>query len=281
MASAATVLGFAGCLGLQVRELGGGHHVDGEYQLDAALLRTLDVLLDDRDLVLLEEGGADLVALGLEEGEHHAATDEEAVRLAEQLVNDGEFVGDLGTPERYDVGPLDVLGELLQDTYLGGDEVAGVVRQARREVVHGGVLAVDRAEAVADVDVREGGQPVGELAALGVVLGGLAGVEAQVLDDGDVAVVEARDHGRGGFADRVGRERHAPAQEFTQARGGGGEGEGGVRGALGAAQVGGDDDLGARVREGLHGGQHGADTAVVGDGAAVERDVQVGADEDP
>lgn len=155
------------------------------------------------------------------------------------------------------------------------------MRQARREVVHGRVLAVHRAEAVADVDVGEGGEPVREGAALGVVLARLARVEAQVLDDGDLAVGEGGDDRLGRVADRVGREGHVGAEEFTEARGGGGEGEGRVRGALGAAQVGGDDHAGARLGEGLDRGQHGADTAVVGDRRAVQRHVQVGADESP
>ena len=255
--------------------------VDGEDQLDAGLLRALDVLLDDRDLVLLQERGAHLVSLGLQEGEHHAAADEEAVRLAQQLVDDGELVGDLGTAEGDDVGPLDVLGELLQDADLGGDQESGRVRQPGREVVDRRVLTVHRAEAVADVDVRELGEPVGEVAALGVVLAGLARVEAQVLDDGDRAVGQGGDRRLRGLADRVGREGHGSAEQLAQSGGGGGEGERRVRGALGAAQVRGDDHLGARVREGLDGGQDGADPAVVGDGAVVERHVEVGADEDP
>lgn len=228
------------------------------------------------------------MALGLEEGVGHAAADEDAVGLAEELVDDGELVGDLGAAERDDVGPLDVLGELLQDADLGGDQEAGGVRQARRELVDGGVPTVHRAEAVADVDVRQGGEPVGELAALGVVLGGLARVEAQVLDDGDLTVAQARDRRPRGLADRVGRERHGGAEEFTESGGGGGERERRVRRALGTAQVRGDDHLGAGLREGLDGGQHGADPAVVGDccgagglAAGCERHVEVGADEDP
>ncbi|CAM5661276.1 hypothetical protein SGRIM119S_07122 [Streptomyces griseorubiginosus] len=138
-----------------------------------------------------------------------------------------------------------------------------------------------RAEAVADVDVREGGQLVRELAALGVVLGGLARVEAQVLDHGDLAGLEAV-HGivRGG-ADGVLGEGHGGAQEFAEPLGGGKQREGRVRRALGAAEVRGHDHLGARVHEGLDGGQDGTDAAVVGDEAVGERHVEVGADEDP
>ncbi len=140
---------------------------------------------------------------------------------------------------------------------------------------------MDRAEAVAHVHVREGGEPVGELTALGVVLGGLAGVEAQVLDDRDLAGLEAVDRVVGGGADGVLGERDRGAEEFGEPLGGRQQREGQVRSTLGAAQVRGDDHLGARVGEGLDGGQNGADAAVVGDQAVGQRDVQVGADEDP
>jgi hypothetical protein len=49
---------------------------------------------------------------------------------------------------------------------------------------------VHDAEAVGDESVAERGELLGEGATLGVVLRGLPGVEAQVLDDGDVAVLE-------------------------------------------------------------------------------------------
>ena len=155
----------------------------------------------------------------------------------------------LAPPRTTDVRALDVLGELLQDADLGGDQVAGGVRQPGREVEHRGVLAVHGAEAVADVHVGELGELVGEGAALGVVLGGLAGVEAEVLEDGDLAVGEARDDGLGGLADGVGREGDLGAEQFAEPRGGRGERERRVRGALGAAQVRGDDDARARLGE--------------------------------
>ena len=82
MASAATVIGVGRGLGLQVRELARDQDVDREHELHAVLLGALQVLLDGRDLVLLEQRDADLVALGLEEGVGHAAADEDAVGLA-------------------------------------------------------------------------------------------------------------------------------------------------------------------------------------------------------
>ncbi len=110
---------------------------------------------------------------------------------------------------------------------------------------------------------------------------GLTGVEAQVLEHGDLAGLKAVHGVVGGGADGVLGEGHRGVQELTEALGGGQQGEDRVRGALGAAQVGGDEDLGAGVREGLDGGQYGPDAAVVGDDPVGQRHVQVGADEDP
>lgn len=269
-------------LALQVRELRGDQDVDREDQLDAGVLGALHVLLDDLHLVLLEQGDADLVALGVEEGVGHAAADEDAVGLAEQLVDDGELVGDLGAAQDHHVRTLDLGGQLLQDADLGGDEVAGRVREAGGQVEDRGVPPVHGAEAVAHVDVGELGELVREGAALGVVLGRLAGVEAQVLDDGDLAVGESRDGLLGGGADGVGGERHVRTEQFAEARGGRGERERRLdAGALGAAQVRGHDDAGAGFGELRDRGPDGADAAVVGDGALGQRDVQVRADEDP
>ena len=62
-----------------------------------------------------------------------------------------------------------------------GHQAAHRVRQPLRDVVHAGLLAVHDAEAVGDEGVGERGELVGERAALGVVLAGLARVEPDVL----------------------------------------------------------------------------------------------------
>ena len=95
------------------------------------------------------------MALGLEEGEAHAAADEQLVDLRQQRLDDGELVGDLRTAEDHDIRPLGVAGELRQHVELAQHQAAGVARQQRRHVVHAGVLAVHRAERVVDIDVGE------------------------------------------------------------------------------------------------------------------------------
>ena len=75
---------------------------------------------------------ADLVPLGLEEGEDHAAADQDAVGLVEQVVDHAELVGYLGAVEHDRVGGA-LLGELLQDADLGGDQApAACGRRAGR-----------------------------------------------------------------------------------------------------------------------------------------------------
>ena len=72
------------------------------------------------------------------------------------------------------------------------------------------------AEAVGHERVRERGELVGERTALGVVLAGLARVEPDVLEHGDLAVLEPVDRRPRTLADRVGRERDVLAEQLTE-----------------------------------------------------------------
>ena len=65
-----------------------------------------------------------------------------------------------------DVRPLRVAGEPAEHLGLDLDQLTGRVRQPPGDVVDARVLAVHGPEAVADVDVRESGELVGEGAAL-------------------------------------------------------------------------------------------------------------------
>ncbi len=220
------------------------------------------------------------MALGREEGEDHAAADEEAVGRAEEVADDAELVGHLRAAEDDGIRPLGVLGEAAQDVDLGRHEVARGVRQQPGDVVDGGLLAVHDPEAVGDEDVCERGELAGELGALVVGLGGLAGVEAEVLEEQHLAVLERRGLGLGVVADGVLGEDDVGAEHLAEALRDRREGVLGLGGALGAAEVGADDDAGAGVGQALDRRGRGADAAVVGDGRAVERHVEVGPDED-
>src|SRR5262245_44986641 len=95
-------------------ELGRDDDVGREHDLDTLGLRRVQVALDHVDLVFLEQARADLGALRLEEREDHAATDQQLVRLGDQVVDHRELVRYLRATEYDDVRALRVLGQLLQ-----------------------------------------------------------------------------------------------------------------------------------------------------------------------
>jgi hypothetical protein len=204
-------------------ELAPHDDVDGQHDLDAGLLRATQVVPTRVDAVGVEQALADLVALGREEGEEHAAPDEEAVGGVHEVVDDGELVGDLGAAEHDGIRALGVDGQALEDVDLGGDEATHGGRQSRGDVVDRCLLAVHDAETVGDVGVGQGGEGVGELGTLLVDLGGLPRVEPQVLEQGDVAVGQRVD-GRAALSPTVsvakatGRPSSSESRPTTGAR---------------------------------------------------------------
>ena len=137
--------------------------------------------------------------------------------LAEQVVDHAELVGDLRAAEHDDVRPLGLVGEPAQHVDLGRHQAAHRRRQLQRDVVDRRLLAMDHAEAVADEGVGQLGELAGEGAADLVLLAGLAGVEADVLEHRDLAVLEPG-HGLGGaLAHGVGGERDVGARAARRA----------------------------------------------------------------
>ena len=107
-------------------------------------------------------------------------------------------------------GPRRVGGQLAQHRHLVPHQVARGVREQRGQVVDRGVLAVHGAEPVVHVQLAEAGQPLRERRPLGVVLAGLGGLEAHVLQHRDVLVAEA-ERGLLGRRARPRRRRRTPA----------------------------------------------------------------------
>ena len=132
-----------------------------------------------------------------------------------------------------------------------------------------------RAEGVVHVDVGQGRERLREA---GVVLRLLA-VEAEILEQQDLAVSQAPDGSLDLGTDAVARQLDPDLQGRGQGLRDGGEGELRVRGILGAAEVGGEDDAGPGCEEALERRKRGADAAIVADLVAFQGDVQVGADE--
>lgn len=273
-------------------ELVGGDVVGGEDQLDVVLLGLLDETGDNLGSVLVKQRVSNLDVLeGLLEGESHTASDDEGVDLVEQVVDQLDLVGDLGTSKDGKEGSLGVLQSLGEELeLLGNKETGGSLGELDTD--HGRVGSVGGSKGVVDVDVGQRRQRLSELLDLGGVcldllavgvLGGslLLGVEPQVLQQDHLAVLCLGDLLLDLGADTVIEESDGLAEQL---------GELGLDGlervlldllAVGSAEMGGQDHgLGSLIKSILDGGESGDDSLVVGDGGTVQRNVEVDSDED-
>ena len=168
-------------------KLVGDDHVRRQDKLHALLLRHRDQLAGEVELVLLDQGGADCLALRLVEGEDHAPAQEDLVDLVDERLDDADLGRDLGPADDGREGPLGVGDGAVEVVELllhaeAGDRRGEVLGHALGLAVR----AVGRAEGVVDVDLGVGGERLGEV---GLVLG-LGLVEADVLEDEELACDE-------------------------------------------------------------------------------------------
>ena len=229
------------------------------------------------DLVGLDTRGPDVVPLGLQEGEAHRSPDGDRVDATEQVLEHGQLVGDLRPAEHGHVGPCRVLEQAAEDLDLAFQEQARVARDARRHAADRGVGAVARPEGVVDVGVGHGRQRVGEA----VLVGLLAGVEAQVLEQDDLAVLQRVDAGACVVADHVVGHGDVLAEQLGEPRPDRRHRVGRVHLPRRAAEVGGHDHPRPAVEQQPQGRQGRLQAQVVRDPAPVERGVEVGTQEDP
>jgi len=127
------------------------------------------------------------VALGGEEGEAHAPTDQQDVNFGEQGLDHPDLVGDLGPPEDGHKRPLRLSEQAVQDRNLAGQDAAGGRGQEGGWTDDGGVRPVSGAERVVYVQVLVFDQRSDE----GGVVAFLAGVVPQVFQELDPAGVGA------------------------------------------------------------------------------------------
>eukprot|EP00968_Pinguiococcus_pyrenoidosus_P000792 scaffold47_cov258-Pinguiococcus_pyrenoidosus.AAC.119 len=274
-----------------------GDHVAGKDELDALGGSLLLELLGEVKLVVLrgfwrreelappslsiaasylDKGRADLLATGLEEGEHHTTADDELVNLLEHGLDHTDLGGDLGSTDDgreralgLGNGTLEVVKLLLEEEASnGGVEVLG-------DTLGGGVGTVRGTESVIDEEVEGGSELLGE----GRLVGGLLRVEADVLQEDAVAVGHTLNHGLDFIAHAVRSHLHFLLEQLGQAASHGSQAELVLGSVLGAAEVGRKGDLGTLLHEGLDGRHGGADAGVIGDGLAVQGHVEVAANE--
>src|SRR5690625_316492 len=135
------------------RELWCDEDVGRQDDLHPFALRGFQVALDRVELVLLEQRVPHFVPLRGEEGEHHSSADAQRVRLAEEVLDDAEFVGDFRTAEDDDVRASRVGGGPGERSDLLFHEFARGAGEEFGDVVDGGLLAVHDPEPIRDENV--------------------------------------------------------------------------------------------------------------------------------
>ena len=183
------------------------------------------------------------------------------------MIEDADLGGDLGAADDGDEGALGVGEDGGQGVDLLLEQEAGVSGQVGSGTHDGALGTVSGAEGVEDEDVAVGSEGLGDL---GVVLL-LALVEADVLEDEDVAGLEGVDGLLGLLAVGVLDELHVEAGELSELLGGGAQGKLGLEaGAIGTAKVAHQDDLGVVLLEVADGGDGRTDAGVVSDDAVLQ-----------
>ena len=263
-------------LGILV-ELVGDNNVNGKDDLLSELLGLGEDLLGGVNKVVLDKRGSDLEALGLEEGEDHASSDDNLVALVKKGVEDRDLGRNLGSSNNGGHGLLSVLdGSVKVLELLGEKESRHGGLEELGHTLGGGVGTVGGTEGVVDVKVEGSGELLNEL---GLVLG-LLGVEPGVLEHDDITLGGISDDGGNIVTDAVRGEGDILAKELSETLGAGSEGELVLRAVLGPSKVGADGDDGTLALEELNGGDRRADTGVIRDGLSVKGDVHVATDED-
>ena len=228
--------------------------------------------------VFFEQGLADAVALGLQEGIGHAAADDDGVSLFEQVVDDGDLVGDLGAAEDSDEGALRIVQRLAHDGQLLVDQQTGISGQIGGNTCGGGMGAVNGAEGIGDKDVRHVGKGLGECR---VVLF-LADVKAEILEKHDLTGLQRGGLGLGILTDDVGGKNDFLSEQLGKAFGNRGQSQLGLPLALGFAEVRAGNDGGAVIKQIANGRDGGNNALVAGDlaGLLVLGNVKVAAEQD-
>ena len=251
--------------------------VNRQLEPQRALPRLPNHVLRRLEQIRLHERSPDRHALRLEEGVGHRAADEQRVHLRHEVLNHFQLVRHLGAAEDRDertVRPLEYLPEILD--FRGHEQPRGRLFDLVHDPFGRGMRAVRRSKGVVHVHIGEIGQLPGEA---GIVLLFLR-VEPEVLQEDDlVAAARPLDGGRGSLADRVLSELDRLPEKLREPRRNRPQRVLRIRFALRPSEVRREDHRRAALERVPDGRQRRPDARVVADGAVLDRDVEVHADE--
>ena len=258
-------------------KLVGDDDVGGEEDGLAKLFGLLHDGLGGVNEVVLDEGGTNVEALGLEEGENHASADDDLVALLEEGLKDGDLGGDLGSANDGSHGLLAVGDGAVEVLELLGKEEAG--DGGGEELGHtlsGGVGTVGGTEGIIDEHVEGRGKLLNESR---LVLGLLL-VETGVLKHDNISLGGTINNLGNFIADAIGGKGDGLSKQFAHALGTRAKGELVLWSILGSSQVRADGDDGTLSFQVFNGGDGGADTSIISDFLSIKGNVDITSDKD-
>src|SRR5258706_1672394 len=165
--------------------------VGGQQELELMVFRLLQKVAGEFEFVLFDQTLAYGFALRLEEGVRHASADDQNVNLAEQVLDDSDFVADFGASKDGDEGVLGMLQDAPQILQLFfHEQTGGGFLHEPGDANRGGMGTMGGAEGVVDVEIGE----FGELLRKMFVVLFFLGMEAEVFEQQRLAFFEFESH---------------------------------------------------------------------------------------
>ena len=258
----------------RVREGLCAYSVNRKQQLLAELLRLLHHFLTIVDLRIINQGSADLIALCLQEGESHAAADDQGIALLKQIGDYIQLIRNLCAAQDGNEGSYRVLNRIAQEVDFLLHQVAdnsGINQLCHANV--GAVRSVSGTESVVYKYVAERSEIFGERFSVLRLFRSVTGV----LQKDYIAVLHSLYSSLcvGANYLRIRSELHFLAQQLGKTGSNGSQRQLRLRLSLGLSKMGAQDYLSAVSDQLLNGGKRCNQTVLIGDLSILQRNVEV------
>ncbi len=198
----------------------GADMIDRQDDFSACFFSGLEYVAGGVELVVLDQGLADGMALCLEEGVGHASADHEGLCVFQKRFEDGDLGRDLRTAYDRDEGLFGIRHDGLEiGDFFFHEEAADRGFHELRDRGGRGVVAVGGPEGVVHENLAVRGQLLCKLVPLGRILARLFLMETGVLEHDDRPVFLGLDEGFFAEAAVLAREQHGTSELFGQVGG--------------------------------------------------------------
>ena len=251
--------------------------INRQEQFRSLFFSLVDELFGQIDFVGFDQGFADAIALGSQEGIGHAAADDHEVDFGQEVGNDFDLVGNFSPADDGCERMSRVVDSPADEADFFFQQEAGCHGQEFRNACDRSMSAVAAAESVVDADFSQRSELAGEIFAVFFFFF----METEIFQEQDFTRFEGVSHGFRFCTDAIRSEFDIKAEEFRQAFGNGFQRILFDDLSLRATEMAGQDDGCFMVEQVFNGRQRLLDTRIVCNVAVfIKGDVEVSADKD-